>query len=170
MDNGQPAPDRHFNRRALRCIERFTQYAPFDNEAVRRLTGTDFRIVHELTFLTALRRKREPGKPPYVQPGQVYLAKKCGVTREHICRRTTQLARIGMIRKIRRRPEHGVYKTCLYFVGKVDRWRLGRLLQALSSSPSRVINTSLKQEASCISALKLAAFVPNWMIPPGRSP
>lgn len=160
MHSNQFGADLHFNRAMRRTYMPAIRRAKYENETVQQLTGTMFRILNELIFLLDLRRSRFPAKAAYVAPGQTYLANKCGVTREHICRCIKVLFKLGMLSKIRRRPEHGKYMTCLYMVTPGAHWLAGRLMNIFLKG-KRVTNTSLKPTPISLNSLTPASNVPD---------
>lgn len=160
MISNQLGADFHFNRAMRRTYMPAIRRAKYETSTVQQLTGTMFRILNELIFLLDLRRSRFPAKAAYVAPGQTYLANKCGVTREHICRCIKVLFKLGMLTKIRRRPEHGKYMTCLYFVTPAAHWLAGRLMNVFLK-PKKVIYTSLKQEPISLNSRTPASNVPD---------
>jgi hypothetical protein len=162
------AASRHYNRAKREGQAGFRASHPFSNATIRNLCRTDFLILHELTFLTRVRRKNHPDKAPYVHPGQRYLADKCGVSREWISRRTSQLHKLGIINKTWRRPKaNGEYQSCIYWVTERCRWLMGRLINALSSWPNRVNNTARKPTSSSTYNGGISHFLPSSIGPPG---
>lgn len=138
----RPAPMAHYSRAERRAVGA----AQLSNDTILQFTRTDYLILHWLLWLQRCARRDRPDRVPYAWCRQEWLAEKCGVSREWICRRTGELARLGVIRKIWRRPQHGKYQTCLYLVGVKTKWLLGRLLHRLASPkrPESVMNTSHK--------------------------
>lgn len=111
-------------------------------DALNQLTSADWRILDELLYLQQRFNAVHPERNPYCTPGQAYLAAKTGISREHVSRRTSALADLGLIRKIVRRKRHGRWSTCLYTVATAVKWRINRLLTRLKKGINRVINTS----------------------------
>lgn len=113
-------------------------------DAIQTLTASDWRLLHELQFLVRCRKRDHPTSAAYVKPSQSYLARKVGVTREHVSRRTTVLHRLGLLTKIWRRPERGNYMTCIYLLPPLVKRLIARTINALSLGLSRVMYRSHK--------------------------
>jgi hypothetical protein len=136
---------------------------------VQQLTATDWKLLHEISWLVACRRRDHPRADPYVAPSQEYLARKAGITREHVCRRLKVLHKLGFLKKQWRRPERGQYKTCLYWIADAGRWLIRRFLNTLASTvksvmftaPKRRNDTSLASLGSHLDAFQAAA-PPKW--------
>lgn len=107
----------------------------FPSDIARQLTGTDFRLLDELTFLARQQRKRTGAS--YAIPGRKYLAVRLGVCIRTVSRSVSRLKRLGILDAIQRRPVRGIWQTNLYKIRSWLGWRLGQISGALRTTPHR---------------------------------
>lgn len=101
----------------------------FPSDIAQRLTGTDFRLLDELSFLSRLQRKRTGAS--YAMPSRRYLAEKIGCSIRTVSRSVARLKRLGILEAVQRRPRRGVWRSNLYRIRSWIGWRLGQLSGAL---------------------------------------
>lgn len=94
---------------------------------LNQLSGVDFRVLDEITYLIRCRLKKDRRAAQYCAPGRAYLAGKIKVSIRTISRSLTKLHRLGIIKRVQRRRKDGVWQTNLYTVRKMGRWIFGRL-------------------------------------------
>jgi Mn-dependent DtxR family transcriptional regulator len=104
-------------------------------DQLRQLNGTEM-IVLEVIYDMCLRQTgRSPTGAAYCYPGQGWIAKRIGKSREWVNRCLQKLCRMGLLQSQRRRKVRGMWQTCLY--------KLGTVLLTLLRSPKSLIHALL---------------------------
>ena len=111
----------------------------------RELTGSQLRLCEELTFLAGAR---------WAYVSRKYLAKKTGLTVNHISHVTSQLVRLGVLEKLQRkfRRRNGTWDTrpCLYRVVGWLVWKLkglfARIFKRKSTGLRSVVGKAQEEE------------------------
>lgn len=103
----------------------------FPHDVVRKLNGTDIKLLEIINYRSNLRAKASPSRAKYCIDAQAYFAKCLGVRRETISRAVTRLANLGILDVTHRRKIRGQWQTCLYRIRNWQWWRFGRMIRVI---------------------------------------
>lgn len=85
----------------------------------------DARIYEQLGYINHHARKRQNRLHPALHPTRAWLARRCGCSITTVSRRTSHLAKAGLLRKIQTKDKHGNWRPTWYWLaaGPADRIR-----------------------------------------------
>jgi hypothetical protein len=100
------------------------------------MNSTDFKVLYCLFDLLHIRSKRRPHDSIYVTPSEMWIGKRCQLSRETVSRSISRLTLFGLISRTRRRKLKGVWQCNLYKIG----YRLARIAKSARQFASDLFN------------------------------
>lgn len=114
------------------------KFSPFPADIIKQLSGHDFRLLEELSFLSRSQAKRSPTGARYCCPSEKYLAGKINLERANVSRHIAKLEKLGILSVTHRRPVRGHWRTNLYKIISWKWWKFSGLLKKATPTPHRV--------------------------------
>lgn len=105
---------------------------------LNHLSGLDYRIIEQIDFLSRLQAKKSPTGARYCNPGQAWLARTLGRSRQTINVRIRRLYHLGILSVTHRRKVEGRWQTNLYKIVQYTGWGWARVHNLLTTLRNRV--------------------------------
>lgn len=102
------------------------------------LSGLDYRVLEQIDFLSKLQARKSPTGARYCNPGQAWLAKTLGRSRQTINVRVRKLYHLGILSITHRRKKQGHWQTNLYKIVQYTGWGWARVHNLLTTLRNRV--------------------------------